>query len=224
MWQNPTIFARRPRVLLHTALVISCIALSACGANQAEEAATATPFATVAPNARTLPDETTVVEAAPLAATTEAEATAMIESAEVEATDMAQNLDEEATEMARDQEQAATGATPAATPTSAETGVAELRAYMGKSVVVRGNITELIGQHAFLIEDQALLDGAEALVIYDRADFALAAGQGVMVGGEVRAFDLGSLEETTGLDLPDQQLTALQTDPVLVADSMTRIP
>jgi hypothetical protein len=46
----------------------------------------------------------------------------------------------------------------------------------------------------------------------------------VLVGGVVRQFDLGAIEQSTGLDLPNDQLTEFQEEPIVVADSITRIP
>jgi hypothetical protein len=204
-------------------LVVLGMVLAACGPGSSESAATTvTPVATVAPNARVLPDETTVVEAAPVIETAESEATEIVESVELETTDVAQELDQEATQIVRNmREEAAEVELP--TPADADVRVMELGNYIGDVVAVRGSITERIGQHAFLIRDPVLLDGDEALVIYDQSDFALAEGQTVLVSSEVRPFNLTELERETGLDLPDEQLTALQTDLVLVAQSIIQV-
>jgi hypothetical protein len=226
MWQKPMINHLLRRAVHPLLFTGGCIVLIACGGNQAEEApVVTTPIATVAPNARALPDETTVVEAAPLIGTAEVAATDIAESVDADATDVAQELDQEATEIVSSmQEQQRTADALIATPNDAEVSPTELRSYLGQSVAIRGSITQLLGPHSFLMRDPAILDGEEALVIYDQADLALAEGQNLLVGGEVRQFDLDALESSTGLDLPDAQLMALQTDLVLVAQSITQTP
>jgi hypothetical protein len=205
--------------------------VTACGANQAgdiSDTATPeamTPIATVAPNVRALPDETTVAEATPSIGTAELAATDIAESVQREATEVAQELDEEATEIVQDLQQARPDpdVVETSTPADAQVQVIELRDYLGQSVSVQGSITELIGQHAFLLQDPVLLDGEEALVIYDQVDFTLSEGQNLLIGGEVHPFDLNQLEQTTSLDLPDEQLMALQIDVVVIADAITRM-
>jgi hypothetical protein len=176
----------------------------------------------LAPNARALPEETTLAEAAPRIETAEAEATEIVEAGEEEATTLAQNTTPEATGAAPTQppESPAEGVTV----TPFDVGLSDLRSYMQQSVAVRGSITELIGQHAFLLSDPVLLDGEEVLVIYDQSDFALSTEQSVLVGGVVRQFDLDAIEQTTGLNLPNDQLVEFQDEPVVVANSITRIP
>jgi ABC-type Fe3+-hydroxamate transport system substrate-binding protein len=224
MWQKhatpqPYFVARLPVLLVALSLL-----LAACGGGQAEEeaASTATPVATLAPNARALPGETTVAEAAPRIETAEAEATEIVEAGEQEATAMVPDATADATSTAPTQPPG--DVTEGTTATPFDVGLSDLRGYMQKSVVVRGSITELIGQHAFLLSDLVLLDGEEVLVIYDQSDFALSTQQSVLVGGVVRQFDLSTIEQATGLDLPNDQLTEFQEEPIVVADSITRIP
>lgn len=196
-------------------VLVALALLAACGSVPFSEP-TVTPIATVAPNARALPSETTLVEAAPSIATTEAQETAPPDDAAPTPTD--------ATAPAADEQAADTPVPGTATPEMPEVRVDELLSYMQQSVAVRGTIVELVGEHAFVIQDSVLLDEEPVLVIYDQADFSLAEGQSVLVGGEVRPFDLAALEDQTGLDLEDAPIQANRTDPVLVADSITRAP
>jgi hypothetical protein len=217
----------RQTIVLLSTLVIFGSMLHACGANQSADMVNTatpaiTPVATVAPNARTLPDETTVVEAAPLIETAETEATDIASSIQNEATEVAREIDEEATEIVSDMQQAEPDIPEEATAAEADVQVAELRDYIGQSVAVKGSVIELIGEHAFLLQDPVLLDGDEALVIYDQADFALSEEQNLLVSGDVRRFDLNEIEQITGLDLSDNQVMALQPDVVLIAESIIR--
>jgi hypothetical protein len=175
--------------------------------------------ATVAPNSRALPDETTVIEAAPSVATVEAAATVATETEE------AAQAAEPETPVPADDEQPAATPFGTATPEMPEVRVSELATYTGRSVAVRGTISERLGEHALLLNDPTLLDEEQrVLVIYDQVDVALEEEQLVLISGEVRPFDLGEIEESTGLDLPDEQIISNQTDPVLIADSITRVP
>jgi hypothetical protein len=85
MWQKVhrapflRMLQRAARLLPPTLLIVLGSVLTACGAIPLAEP-TLTPVATVAPNARALPGETTLVEAAPRIATEEAEATATQEA------------------------------------------------------------------------------------------------------------------------------------------------
>jgi hypothetical protein len=229
MCQNDATYQLFTRVRLPALLAVLAALLVACGGNggNGEDQAvapanTATPVATLAPNARALPGETTLAEAAPRIETAEAEATEIVEAGEEEATTLAQETTPEATGAAPTQPPESPAERVTVTPF--DVGLSDLRGYLQKSVAVRGSITELVGQHAFLLSDPVLLDGEEVLVIYDQSDFALSTEQSVLVSGIVRQFDLDAIEQTTGLDLPNDQLAPFENEPIIVADSLTRIP
>jgi hypothetical protein len=229
MWQKVhrapflRMLQRAARLLPPTLLIVLGSVLTACGAIPLAEP-TLTPVATVAPNARALPGETTLVEAAPRIATEEAEATATQEATQRTPTDDAQDTTPEATAMPNETQPTDTPIRGTATPIMPEARIDELLTYTGRSAAVRGSITELVGEHAFRMRDPALLDEERVLVIYNQAGFELAEGQTVLANGEVRQFNLSEIEERTGLDLADEQIIANQTNLVLIADSVMQIP
>jgi hypothetical protein len=176
MWQKVhrapflRMLQRAARLLPPTLLIVLGSVLTACGAIPLAEP-TLTPVATVAPNARALPSETTLVEAAPRIA------------------DDAQDTTPEATAMPNETQPTDTPIRGTATPIMPEARIDELLTYTGRSAAVRGSITELVGEHAFRMRDPALLDEERVLVIYNQAGFELAEGQTVLANGEVRQFN-----------------------------------
>ena len=100
-------------------------------------------------------------------------------------------------------------------------------AYLGKRVVVRGDVEAVIGANAFSIDEDALLDGGidnDLLVVSMQEGLPLineALGDAnVTVLGTVRNFDLVAVEEELGYDLQDDLYTDWAGRPAVVASSI----
>jgi len=74
-------------------------------------------------------------------------------------------------------------------------------AYLGETVTVQGDVTEVISTNAFRFNDPAPLGGADILVVGRGESGLVAAGTTLLVTGVVRQFDLTAVEEESGLDL-----------------------
>lgn len=137
--------------------------------------------------------------------------TAPVEEAEVSETEMAETEVSEAT-----QENVTTGDLSD-----------NLIAYVGETVTVREEAEEVIGDSAFLLDDDQLFGGEEVLVIN-------ASGEGlflvdgddteVQVTGEVRELIIADLETEYGLDLDPELYAEYEQQPVIVAESLALAP
>ncbi len=100
-------------------------------------------------------------------------------------------------------------------------------AYLGKRVVVRGDVEEVIGPNAFSIDEDALLGGGvdnDLLVVSAQEGLPLineALGDAnATVFGTVRNFDLAEVEQELGYDLQDDLFADWGGRPVVVASSI----
>jgi hypothetical protein len=102
-----------------------------------------------------------------------------------------------------------------------------LSAYLGQTVTVRQEAEEVIGESAFLFDDDQLFGGERRLVIN-------ASGEGlflvdgddtqVQATGEVRELVVADLETEYGLDLDPELYAEYEQQPVIVAESLALAP
>lgn len=105
-------------------------------------------------------------------------------------------------------------------------------AFIGHAVTVRGELAEVIGQRAFVVEDDDFLLDDNLLVVTDRplsavpgwpaavvdaTPTALATDPVVLVRGTVRRFDVAAVESELGIDLEDGLFARWAGRTVLVA-------
>lgn len=107
--------------------------------------------------------------------------------------------------------------------------------YYGVSVMVSGEVNEVIGPNAFTIGGEGFLGGDELLIItadgvplpegLDRdADEALAEDDIVQVTGTVSEFVLTDIEEDAGIDLEEVVFEEFDRQPTLVAETVNLTP
>lgn len=115
-------------------------------------------------------------------------------------------------------------------------------AYIGTVVRITGEFEEMVGRHAFRIEDDDALFDDDLLVVTNLAVEAIPGwpdhgaesgpvpasrpvpGTPVTVTGVVRRFDLASVEAELQLDLDDTRFAPLAGRPVIVARSVGITP
>ncbi len=226
-----TLLARRPwHIARLLALLLLCgLVLAGCGGTEEQAAADTTPEA--APPTDT-PEES---DTTPTVAETEAPvAPDELDEIDIQATDLAEVQAAAATDLAEVQAAEATDLaevqaeneeilinTPTDTP---DVSINDLDDYLNESVAVRGTVTEIISDNAFLVRDPVLLDGDEVLIVYQQADFSISEDLQLLIGGEVQEFDLPAIEAAADLDLQDERFSAYQDQLVVVADALTRTP
>jgi hypothetical protein len=92
-----------------------------------------------------------------------------------------------------------------------------LEAFTGQMVAVRGDVVEIMGPHAFQLDDPSTLGGDTILVAGQNVDTStLNMNSTVEVSGEVQRFDLVTLEENTGLDFEDDLFSAFEDDNAVI--------
>lgn len=102
-----------------------------------------------------------------------------------------------------------------------------LSAYLGQTVTVREEAEEVIGEAAFLLDEDQLFGGEEVLVINASGEgLFLADGDDteVQVTGEVRELVIADLETEYGLDLDPELYAEYEQQPVIVAESLALAP
>ncbi|HEV2109460.1 MAG TPA: hypothetical protein VGR16_14470 [Thermomicrobiales bacterium] len=85
--------------------------------------------------------------------------------------------------------------------------------YLGQTVEVSGEIEYVYGPHAYWLEDGG------ALVVSATPHPEAFDETSAFVRGEVRRFDIATLEAELGIDLNDQELRHLEGGPVIIAES-----
>ena len=98
-------------------------------------------------------------------------------------------------------------------PVSTADLTADPAAFRGETVVVSGEITRLLGQGAFVLNDQVLVTYIEAPV----PDRTPQVGQYVLVTGPFSQFDLATFEREIGRDLPDARFSPFSGKPAVGA-------
>lgn len=95
---------------------------------------------------------------------------------------------------------------------------ADPHAFVGKAVVVHGEVTEIIDQNSITIQD----DGETMLVVgADLPIERLETGDCVRVDGAIRDFDIREIERELGFELWSEQLARFNDQPVSVASDVT---
>lgn len=99
--------------------------------------------------------------------------------------------------------------------------------YIGQTVTVREEADEIIGEAAFLLENDELFGGEEILVI-NASNEGLFLVEGddteVQVTGEVRELIIADIEQEFGLDLDNELYADYEQQPVIIAQSLALAP
>lgn len=134
---------------------------------------------------------------------------------------------EEPTAMAEEQIPEEEEITPAEEIEAANVTLSEVTdntdAYLGQTVVVQGDVTDLVGTNSFTLNDASLLGGDSVLVVGTEGGVIGREGDTVQVTGTVRQFDLASIEQEAGYDLEDELFTPFEGQTVIVAQSMRTV-
>jgi hypothetical protein len=104
---------------------------------------------------------------------------------------------------------------------------ANLDAYLGQTVSVREEVEELVGDYAFMLDEDQLFGGEETLIINASGQpVSLVEGDDtdVQVTGEVRELVLADLEQDYGFDLDNELFVDYENQPVIVAQSIALAP
>jgi hemin uptake protein HemP len=102
-----------------------------------------------------------------------------------------------------------------------------LDSYLGKTVSVREEVEELVGDYAFMLDDDQLFGGEETLIINasgEPVDLVEGDDTDVQVTGEVQELILADLEREYGFDLDDDAFIDYENQPVIVAQSIALAP
>jgi hypothetical protein len=102
-----------------------------------------------------------------------------------------------------------------------------LSAYLGQSVTVREEVEEVVGDYAFLLDDDQLFGGEEILIINasgQPVDLVEGEDTDVQVTGEVRQLILADLEQEYGFDLDNDLFVDYENQPAIVAQSIALAP
>ncbi len=102
-----------------------------------------------------------------------------------------------------------------------------LVAYLGETVTVREEVEELVGDYAFLLDDDQLFGGEEILIINasgQPVDLVEGDDTDVQVTGEVRELILADLEAEYGFDLDDEVFVDYEQQPTIIAESIALSP
>jgi hypothetical protein len=96
----------------------------------------------------------------------------------------------------------------------AEDVAANIDQYWGQRIAVAGEVSEVLGPRAFVLNDD--------LLVMARRDLqaGLNDGQSVAVRGTVREFDLEAFEQALGRELDDSAFADRDDRPVIVATSV----
>jgi hemin uptake protein HemP len=99
--------------------------------------------------------------------------------------------------------------------------------YLGQTVTVREEVEELVGDYAFMLDDDQLFGGEETLII-NASGLPVNLVEGddtdVQVTGEVQELILADLEQEYGFDLDDGAFIDYEDQPVIVAQSIALAP
>jgi hypothetical protein len=102
-----------------------------------------------------------------------------------------------------------------------------LDSYLGQTVSVREEVEELVGDYAFMLDEDQLFGGEETLIINasgQPVDLVEGDDTDVQVTGEVRQLILADLEQEYGFDLDDDAFVDYEDQPVIVAQSIALAP
>jgi uncharacterized protein YdeI (BOF family) len=96
----------------------------------------------------------------------------------------------------------------------------DAEAYIGNQVAVQGDVTEIIDERTFRLDDPALLGGDDILVTTAQAGMTVTEGDQVWVSGVVREFDRTALGQETGYDYSGEIYDPFAERTVIVADTV----
>jgi len=102
-----------------------------------------------------------------------------------------------------------------------------VEAYLGQTVTVREEAEEIVGDNAFLLDEDELFGGEEILVINASGEgIYLVKGDDteVQATGEVRELVIADVEREYGLDLDPEIYADYETRPVIIAQSLALAP
>ena len=102
-----------------------------------------------------------------------------------------------------------------------------LEYYLGQTVTVREEADEIVGESAFLMEEEELFGGEEVLVINASGEgIYLVEGEEtqVQVTGEVAELIIADVEEEYSIDLDEDLYTDYEQQPVIIAQSIALAP
>ena len=113
--------------------------------------------------------------------------------------------------------------TPEATTTISKVVDKSAKDFIGKTITVNGEVEELIGSKAFLIEGETLfIDPAVLIVSAKKA--RLIEDSHVRVTGKVTKFILADIERNLSLDLEDNLFKKYEGESVIIASDVTLTP
>jgi len=97
--------------------------------------------------------------------------------------------------------------------------------YIGRSVSVRSDVTNAVGESAFLLQDDSWFGAEEVLAINATGEpFELPLDTELQVTGEVTQFVLVDLERDYGIELDPEIYADYEQQPVIVAESVALSP
>ena len=97
-------------------------------------------------------------------------------------------------------------------------------AYLGQTVTVGGEVNQILGPQAFVIEGNDIIGGDELLVVGANAMNRIRNDEVVQVTGPVRRFDLAQVERDLGVDLDDNLFRDWADKPAIVARNIVATP
>lgn len=103
----------------------------------------------------------------------------------------------------------------------------DLDTYLGETVTIREEAQEVVGESAFLLDEDELFGGEEVLVINASGEgIFLVEGDSteVQVTGEVRELITADVEREYDLDLDEELYTEYEQRPVIIAQSLALAP
>lgn len=91
--------------------------------------------------------------------------------------------------------------------------------FLGRTVTVRGDVEDVLGPRAFILEDEG---PGSAMLVVSTADAKVAPQQladasDIRIVGEVRQFDAAKMQADVGVPATDERLKAVRDKPVLYA-------
>jgi hypothetical protein len=103
----------------------------------------------------------------------------------------------------------------------------ETDSYIGETVSLRGEVNNLVGDGAFLMDEDRVFGGEEILVFNASTQrLVLPEGEGtpVQVTGEVQQFVAANIEQEYGLDIDPELFADYENRPVVIAESVALAP
>ena len=100
--------------------------------------------------------------------------------------------------------------------------------FFGKSVLVRNDVSQMVGKRDFILDKDRLLEGEPILVINTSATSLEFTGDDltpeVVVNGKVERLDLNSIKQQHSLDFESELYSQYEGKPVIIATSIVLSP